>query len=124
MTRKREGLKILIAEDEVLAAMELESLVMELGHDVSAVVPQPERIVPAAERCSPDIALLDVNLRGGRSYAAAQILAARGIAIIFVTGYGALADMPEDLSDAPRLEKPFVRSQLKAALTRASPGSG
>jgi CheY-like chemotaxis protein len=60
-------MRVLIVEDELLIAMDLETLVDAFGHDVCAVAaPVAEAIVHAAAH-RPDAALLDIRLSHGSS---------------------------------------------------------
>jgi CheY-like chemotaxis protein len=119
-----EGKRILVVEDELLCAMELEELLEELHCVVIGPVSRAGDVVPAADAATrdgagPDGALLDVNLHGERSYDAALELRARHIAVVLVTGYGTLLDCPPGLSGVPRVAKPFDRRQVERAMLQA-----
>jgi len=64
-----------------------------------------------------DLTFLDVNLAGELSYPAAEILRARGVPFMFVTGYGAIG-LPDSLRDIPVLAKPFERRKLAETIRR------
>ena len=75
------GRRVLVAEDEWLTARELETTLRDAGYEVLGPAPS----VPAAMRIlatqdPPDVALLDVNLRGEAVTPLAEALAARGYA--------------------------------------------
>jgi DNA-binding NtrC family response regulator len=53
-----------------------------------------------------DVAILDVNLRGGTVARFADKLVELGRPFIFLTGYGDLELLEEHLRDRPRLDKP------------------
>lgn len=56
--------RILIVEDEMLVAFELEAILEDLGHQPVGVAPDMETALAlAGER--PDLALVDLNLRDG-----------------------------------------------------------
>jgi CheY-like chemotaxis protein len=119
-----EGLRILVVEDELLCAMELEELLEELHCEVIGPVSRVSDVLPACDAATlggsaPDGALLDVNLHGERSYAAATELRARHIPVVLVTGYGVLPDCPLDLQRVPKVGKPFDRDQVKQAMLQA-----
>ena len=72
----------------------------------------------AEERLS--AAVLDVNLDGEMSHAAAERLIARQVPIVFATGYDAASRLPVHLRAVPTLQKPVdtaVLVQMLAALT-------
>jgi two-component sensor histidine kinase/two-component SAPR family response regulator len=108
--------RILIVEDEPLIAIVTSRIVA----DLDAVVLGPFATTDAARGeldGAIDAALLDVNIGGRMVYDFAAELKARGVAIIFVTGYHAGA-IDERFSAAPVLTKPVERGDLAAALTR------
>ena len=77
--------RILIVEDEMLVAMELESILEDLGHEPIGIAPD----LSAAERLaqSPlDLALVDLNLRDGLTGPEiGKRLSARGVTVLFIT---------------------------------------
>lgn len=77
--------KILIVEDEMLIAMEMESVVDELGH-TSIGVASDTATALALAASGPDLALVDLHLRDGLTGPRlARELIDRGIAVVFVT---------------------------------------
>jgi CheY-like chemotaxis protein len=110
------GLRVLVADDEVMVAMLLKGMLTALDAEVVGPVNSTETALRAIEEEALDAATLDVNMRGSRIYKAAAALRQRGIPFIFVTGYGDLSDCPESLRDVPRLTKPFRLKDLAAAL--------
>ena len=77
--------RILIVEDEMLVALELEGILADLGHDPMGIVPDLE----AAERYFDeviDLALVDLNLRDGLTGPEiGQRLGANGTTVLFIT---------------------------------------
>ncbi|MEP6785800.1 MAG: response regulator [Sphingomonadales bacterium] len=55
---------ILIVEDEMLVAFEVEATLQDLGHNVVGIAPDLETAMALAEQ-SLDLALVDLNLRDG-----------------------------------------------------------
>lgn len=82
--------RILIVEDEMLVALELENVLYDLGHEPIGIVPD----VHAAELYfdeSIDLALVDLNLRDGLT--GPQIgarLGEQGVTVVFITANPAL----------------------------------
>lgn len=113
--------RILIVEDEYLIAADLAELLAEQG----AIVVGPVATVPQAlalierEGASLDGAVLDVNLRGERSFAVAERLLAVGVRPIFTTGYSDPTLIPHP--DLPRLAKPIDPGRLLQLLRDALP---
>lgn len=108
------GMRVLVAEDEVFCAMELEEMLEDLECQVVAVVSKTDKVLDSA--IDADCALLDVNLKGENSYSAALALQERGVPVVFVTGYSHLRECPGQLAGAPRLVKPFTREKLQNVL--------
>ena len=111
----------MIVEDKSVLALELESLLESNGY--SGV-----RIFNDAASCQasmlddeslyPDLAILDINLGGTTSYDLAERLSARGVQIIFVSGYDEHHSMPESLRSAPSLRKPLDTNDLLQLLSQ------
>jgi len=81
-------MKVLIAEDDALAAQEIERELRGLGHQVVGVAETGRRAVEMARILEPELALLDVAMPGVDGIEAAQeMLASRAIPIIMVTGH-------------------------------------
>ena len=116
MTKPRDrlsGLHILVVEDELLIAMDLQELLERLDCRIVAMVSKAE---DALERVRGheklDGALLDLNLQDTSSERVAEELKARAVPFIVVTGYAKSAGDSSVLKDAPRLNKPFSLDRL------------
>ncbi|MGB3627475.1 MAG: HWE histidine kinase domain-containing protein [Henriciella sp.] len=107
---------VLIAEDEVLTAMDLEFRVSDAGYRVIGPASSVEEARSMIEYDLPKIALLDANLGGERSFKLAAELRAAGVEIVFCTGYEELEDLSESLRDCPIISKPFRDEDLLGAL--------
>ena len=111
------GVRVLIVEDAVLLALELEAGLEEAG----AVVVGAASDLEEAERMlglSFDVAVLDANLNGKSVIPVARTLAARGTPFIFATGYDEAGVAPDGFS-APVVRKPYNVRQIAAALVVA-----
>ena len=105
-----KGVRVFVAEDEFLLALDLCDILNEAG----AVVVGPARSqrdarAQLAAAGAVDVALLDLNLGDESSAAFALELRARGVPVILTTGYDA-EDVPEP--DAIRVLRAFSRSQI------------
>jgi CheY-like chemotaxis protein len=110
-----DGLRVLVVEDELVIALELEDLLGRLGCEVVEAAPTIKRALRAAERQHPDVAVLDVNLHGERVTPVAEALREQGVPFVLVTGYGR-ERLPGALQQAPCLPKPVDCSQIASAL--------
>ena len=109
------GLRILIVEDEMTIAFMIEDMIVDLGHEVVEVAMRLPEAMKAAETLSFDLAILDVNLDGLRSFGVADVLSRRGIPFAFATGYGA-AGLDGGHRSELVLTKPFASDDLARAI--------
>jgi CheY-like chemotaxis protein len=107
--------RILIVEDEMLIGMLLEDMLVDIGHDVAAVVPRLKEALAAVQCETFDLAILDVHLHGESAFPVADALIAKGIPFVFATGYGERG-LPETYRGRPVLQKPFARTDLERIL--------
>jgi CheY-like chemotaxis protein len=123
--------RILIVEDEVIAAMDLEAQLLRLGHEVVELAHSAPDAVQAACLHRPDLVLMDIRLARGTSGidAATQIHDQLGIRSIFVTAHSdpGLRQIASAANPLDFVIKPYSRFQielaLKAAARRLRPGS-
>jgi len=115
MTSNSSTPRLLVVEDEYLIRMLLEDMLNDLGYGVAAAVGTSPEARQFATSGDFNAAILDVNLDGQEIYPVADILAARGLPFVFVTGYGERS-LPEPYRGRPALQKPFQAEQLKTTL--------
>ncbi|WP_420137344.1 response regulator [Sphingomonas sp.] len=112
---------VLIIEDEPIIAMDLETIVRDLGHNVTGVAVTRDEAVAQARAHRPGLVLADIQLADDSSGidAVKDILAEFQVPVIFITAF------PERLLTGERPEptflitKPFQRSTVKAAISQA-----
>ena len=106
------GRRVLLVEDEALVAMMIQECLTESGHSVIGPISRAADALQAAKEIDYDAAILDINLGDGMAYPVADIVAARGVPFVFVTGYE--ADTIDDrFSHVPILQKPIERQMLQ-----------
>ncbi len=111
------GRRILIVEDAVLLALELEAGLTEAGAKVVGVAADVDEALRLA--ATPfDVAVLDANLNGVAVTPVAEALRKMGRPFIFATGYGDAAPAPEGFN-APVVRKPYNVAQIAAAVAEA-----
>lgn len=84
--------RILIVEDEMLVALNLEGILEDLGHEPIGIVPDLDAAETYFDEVI-DLALVDLNLRDGLT--GPQIgerLGANGVTVVFVTANPGLLD--------------------------------
>ena len=106
-----QGLRVLVVEDTALVADVILEALEQCGCEVVGPVANLAGGLALARRAAVDGALLDVNLAGECSFPIAEALAARGIAFVFLTGYGD-AGIPPIWHQVPVLQKPFTLTKL------------
>jgi len=110
-----KGCRVLIVEDAVLLALELETGLSDAGAVIIGPAYELDEALTLLDQPI-DAAVLDANLNGQSVLPVAQALAERGIPFIFATGYGdtgaALAGY-----NAPIVRKPYDVGQVARAVT-------
>jgi CheY-like chemotaxis protein len=112
---------VLIIEDEPIIAMDIETIVRDLGHNVTGVAVTRDEAVAQALAKRPGLVLADIQLADDSSGidAVKDILSEFRVPVIFITAF------PERLLTGERPEptflitKPFQRSTVKAAIAQA-----
>ena len=118
---RQTATRVLIIEDEPIIAMDLESIVHDLGHDVAGIAVTRDEAVALARANKPGLVLADIQLADASSGidAVRDILGEFSVPVIFITAF------PERLLTGERPEptflitKPFQRSTVKAAIAQA-----
>jgi len=109
-------LRILIVEDDVLLAMELEDFLRDLGCEVIGPYARLDKGMEAAEHEKLDGAILDLNLRGELSFPLIDRLQEHSVPLVLCSGYADLPGMKERLDGMPSLAKPYSFDSLLALL--------
>lgn len=104
--------KLLVVEDEALVALQIATLMENLGWSIIGPVGSLEAanaLLEGGQR--PDAAILDVNLGGASVFPLAETLRRRGIPILFCTGYDDQGEA-DGFTEYPRLRKPWGVGQM------------
>lgn len=112
---------VLIIEDEPVIAMDLEALVIDLGHRVTQIARTRREATAAIKSRPPGLVLADIHLADGSSGldAVNDILTQCEVPVIFITAF------PERLLTGERPEptflitKPFRRETVMAIISQA-----
>jgi CheY-like chemotaxis protein len=112
---------VLIIEDEPIIALDLQSIVEELGHSVAGVARTHKEALALVATHSPGLVLADIQLADGSSglNAVNDILTTVDLPVIFITAY------PERLLTGQQPEptflitKPFRPEAVKATISQA-----
>lgn len=113
--QENKQLTILIVEDEIFVALDIEEAVDTAGHLVGGIAADRAEALAAAPRC--DFALIDINLRDGRTgpAIAAELFSRFGMRSVFVTAN------PLQIGSPPNgalgyIRKPFNSRMLTTAI--------
>jgi CheY-like chemotaxis protein len=117
------GLRILIVEDEVLVAMFLSDVLMDLGHTITGTVESVEQALKLGAEQPTDLAFVDVGLAGkGDGVEAARMLREQhGIQSVLMSGASeaTLSARAEKVQPLGILIKPYTESDVVRVLDTA-----
>ena len=109
-----KGLRVLVVEDTWLVAKALKTALEGLG----MVVAGPASNTADADRLvaeeTPDLAVVDVNLKGEMAYGLIDRMHDRGVRVVVVSGYAVLPNSTKKA--AAILQKPFSGAELRSTL--------
>jgi DNA-binding response OmpR family regulator len=105
-----QGLRVLVVEDGWQVATALKISLEKLGMVVAGPVATQREARCLATECPPDLAVVDVNLKGEMAYDLMDWLHGQSIRVVVISGY---EDLPESLGKfAAFLHKPFTVATL------------
>jgi CheY-like chemotaxis protein len=115
--------RVMIVEDEILIASDLEATLTDLGFEVVSVVTTGEKAVTVAESARPDVVLMDVHLAGEMDgiEAACRIHKKYSTPIIFVTAHPGMdtKERAKSVDAADCLSKNCSVEELDEAIKKA-----
>ncbi len=112
---------VLIIEDETFIAMDLESLVKNLGHNVIGVARTHTDAVAMASKKKPGLILADIQLADGSSGldAVNELLKIFEVPVVFITAYPERFLTGERPEPAFLISKPFQPAMVSAVASQA-----
>jgi CheY-like chemotaxis protein len=116
-------LRILVVEDEILIALELESLLQDLGHDVVGIAASSEDALALGQELKPDLAFVDIHLADGPTGVdvARHLAAQHQVTVLFMTANA--KRVPEDFAGAwGVIAKPYTERGVREALSYVMAG--
>jgi PAS domain S-box-containing protein len=112
--------RVMIVEDEIVVAMELEEKLRSMGYGITAIISSGEAAVERAEETMPDLVLMDIRLHGAVDgiEAAEAIVKRHDIPVIFLTAYADDATLQRAKQVHPfgYLIKPFSETELRTTI--------
>ncbi len=113
--------RVLIVEDELLVAMDLEGLLEDHDCQVVATVSTVAGAFAALGECEPEIVILDLNLDGDTTLPVVEELHKRQIPFVVVSGYDELRQEEPLLKSVPLVAKPWNGDLLLRYILEALP---
>ena len=118
-----ENYRILIVEDEVLIAEDIQFSLVDLGYDVCEICYDSESALDAIYKLRPDMVMLDINIRGSRDgIEIAQIISDQyQLPFIFLSSLSDRNTLERAKKTRPRgyLTKPFKDRDLMTTIEMA-----
>lgn len=110
---------VMLVEDEMFVALDIEMTLSEAGFQVDGPYATLEQALTALDARLPDCAILDVQLRDGEVFPAAERLRDAGVPIIFHSGHADAPLLGKHYPQAAVCSKPCAPSALQRAIARA-----
>lgn len=117
-TQLSEDLSVLLVEDQMLIAMDVEATFADRGINNVVTASSADEALAAIRKQQPDIAVLDVNLGSGTSIPVAEELHRRKVPFVFATGYGDSQMIPAELRAVPIVRKPYEGESLVSMIAQ------
>lgn len=118
-----DKLKILIVEDELVIAEDLKDILEELGYEVCGIAISAREAMALIGEHSPDLALLDIQIKGGRDgiELAADINENFHLPFIIVSSYSDMQTLnrAKEVHPFGYLVKPYNEKDILAAIEMA-----
>jgi CheY-like chemotaxis protein len=118
---KQVATDVMIIEDEPIIAMDLESILESLGHNVVGIARTEKEAVHMALTKHPKLILSDIQLADGSSGldAVNKILTNFSVPVIFITAFPERLLTGEKPEPAFLITKPFLPDMVKAVISQA-----
>jgi PAS domain S-box-containing protein len=113
--RSLADMRLLVVEDELLVSMLIQEILGELGATVAGPYARLSDGLAAAKAERFDGAILDLNLAGESADPLADLLLARGVPFVFITGYQR-ESIDRRYANVPVLQKPIDAAALESVL--------
>jgi PAS domain S-box-containing protein len=114
---------ILIVEDEMIVAQDLQSRLTQMGYDVPDLAASGSQAIEIAQKSSPDLMLVDIRLKGRMDgvETVRRIKALRDTPVVYLTAHSDPDTLDRAKSTEPYgyLIKPFNAEELKTTIEMA-----
>lgn len=106
-----QGKRVLIVEDEMLIAIEIESSLTQYGCHIVGPAQSIEIAESLINSTQVDVAILDVNLNGQLVAPVIENLRTKNISFLLLTGYD-IPNLPLSIENYHVVQKPFTSDSL------------
>ncbi|NMB80070.1 MAG: response regulator, partial [Methanomicrobiales archaeon] len=113
---------ILVVEDEFITGADLQSKLKKMGFNVPMVVDTGQKAIDAAAQIKPDLALMDITLKGEMTgIEAAAVIGKQGIPVVFLTAHSDETTVDKAVKSVPfgYLIKPLDERALRTTIQMA-----
>lgn len=114
--------RILIVEDEIIVARDLQLQLSKLGYHVVGIAARGDEAIELTDRLRPDLVLMDIRLKGAvDGVEAAKAIRTRSVAIVFLTAHADEETLKRACVAEPLgyLLKPFEERELRTTIELA-----
>ena len=117
-------MRVLVVEDELIIALDIESLLIENGHEVCGLATTSHEAVELAALNQPDLVISDISLAKGTNgiSSAMEIVSRYNTAVIFISA--AVASLTQDdletVKPVALISKPIDANLVSKALQKAT----
>lgn len=111
--------RVLIVEDEIITAIDLETCLTESGYNVCGIVASGIEAMKKVDQQQPDVVLMNIDLQGKKEglLTGYEINSKWAIPVIFTSGYiDVLKDLPTKNNSLGYVSKPYTRQEVLTAI--------
>ncbi|MCA1444287.1 response regulator [Ensifer sp. IC4062] len=112
------GARILIAEDEILIALDMEAAFRDAGADVVGPCTTLVAALDAVRKEALSLAVLDIRLGQATTEGVSDVLTERGIPFLFYSGQALPVEMQRKCNGAVVVAKPATQQDLVGAAAK------
>ena len=117
--RANSETRVLLVEDDLLLAMDMEDFLVDQGFQVVGPFGRLAQALQALAGQPVDLAIVDLNLAGELSFPLIDTLRRRETPIIVCSGYAELPEIRSKLADLPLIAKPWSPQALTRRIDEA-----
>ncbi|WP_312222836.1 response regulator [Rhizobium rhizoryzae] len=110
------SLSVLVLEDDMLLAMDMEDHLISRGFQVHGPFGRVGDAMDSIGDLEIDLAIVDLNLNGEFSFPVIELLNQRSVPVIVCSGYVELPEVRTRLQGIPHVGKPWMPERLDALM--------